>query len=408
MLLREQIEREIHERGPMPFSRYMQICLYEPSYGYYSAHAEQFGKAGDFYTSSDVHAVFGRLLARQFDEMWRALDRPPQIEILELGPGRGLFARDVLDWCNKKFSDFFAALTYTAQESSLALRAKLQDNLREHLDAGKATVPEERPSLAARVWGRAPSPVQAERSWASAEIRRALSVQAPLIVFVNEFFDALPVEILSTRGKLHLTLENNRLHETWLPPLAEELEFIDRYGVHPEAGERIEVPFLAQEWVRQIASSIPRGLLLIVDYGYTRNEQLGGRYRGTLMAYRHHSASPDPYQAPGEQDLTAHVNFTALAAASEQGGMRCEKLLTQAQFLIGIGERNQFADAFEDCRVPQERAKVALQLKYLVTPVGMGENFQVLIASRAIAPEKITGLSGLTFGSGSQLSAITS
>ena len=100
------------------------------------------------------------------------------------------------------------------------------------------------------------------------------------------------------------------------------------------------------------------------------------------MAYRHHSVSADPYQAPGEQDLTAHVNFTALAAACEQAGMQVEKLLTQSQFLMGIGERNQFADAFEDCRVPQERAKVALQLKHLVTPIGMGENFQVLIASR--------------------------
>jgi SAM-dependent MidA family methyltransferase len=100
------------------------------------------------------------------------------------------------------------------------------------------------------------------------------------------------------------------------------------------------------------------------------------------MAYRHHSASPDPYQAPGEQDLTAHVNFTALAAACEQAGMRVEKLLTQSQFLMGIGERNQFADAFEDCRVPQERAKVALHLKHLVTPVGMGETFKVLIARR--------------------------
>jgi SAM-dependent MidA family methyltransferase len=229
-------------------------------------------------------------------------------------------------------------------------------------------------------------------------IDRSLGSDVPLIVFANEFFDALPVEILGTAGKLHIALENNRLHETWLPPLAEELEFLDRYGVHPEADERIEVPIQAQDWTQQIASAIERGLLLVTDYGYTRNEQLAGRYRGTLMAYRHHSASPDPYQAPGEQDLTAHVNFTALAAASEQSGMRVEKLLTQSQFLMGIGERNQFADAFEDCRIPQEQAKVALQLKHLVTPVGMGENFQVLIANRAIDPRKIAALSGLSFG----------
>ncbi len=367
----------------------MQVCLYDPSQGYYSRNAEQFGKAGDFYTSSDVHAVYGRLLARQFDEMWRALDRPAQIETLELGPGRGLFARDVLDWCNKKFPDFFAALTYTMQESSPALRAKLQDTLENHLASGKAILsgesPEERPT-----------------------IHRSLGPDTPLIVFANEFFDALPVEILGTAGKLHIALENNRLHEVWLPPPDEELEFLDRYGVHPEAGERIEVPMLAQDWIGQIAHSISRGLLLMIDYGYTRNEQLAGRHRGTVMAYRRHSASPDPYEAPGEQDLTTHVNFTALAGACEQAGMQVEKLLTQSQFLMGIGERNQFADAFEDCRVPQERAKVALQLKHLVTPVGMGENFRVLMASRAVNPRKIAALSGLRFGGSSQLSAISS
>ena len=105
MSLRDIIEQEIRERGPIPFSRYMELCLYHPELGYYSRNAEQFGKAGDFYTSSDVHAVFGRLLARQFEEMWRALGSPAEIEILELGPGRGLFAQDVLDWSEKKFPD---------------------------------------------------------------------------------------------------------------------------------------------------------------------------------------------------------------------------------------------------------------------------------------------------------------
>ena len=390
MSAREIIEQEIRVHGPIPFSRYMQICLYDPAQGYYSANAEQFGKAGDFYTASDVHAVFGRLLARQFDEIWRALDRPPQIEILELGPGRGLFARDVLDWSNKKFGDFFAALTYTLQESSPALRAKLHETLREHLDSGKSHVGAGAPTC------------PAERSSAAAYIHRTLAADVPLIVFANEFFDALPVEILSPNGKLHVALDNHRLHETWLPPLAEELEFLDRYGVHPEAGtgknERIEVPMQAQSWIKQIAQSMQQGMALVIDYGYTRDQQLAGRHRGTLMAYRHHSASSGPYQAPGEQDLTAHVNFTALAAGCEQAGMRCEKLRTQSQFLMGIGEKNQFADAFEDCRIPQEQAKVALQLKHLVTPVGMGENFQVLIASRKVDAQKTAGLSGLHFG----------
>jgi SAM-dependent MidA family methyltransferase len=362
MSLRAKIEQEIRERGPIPFSRYMEICLYDPAQGYYSRNAEQFGKAGDFYTSSDVHAVFGRLLARQFEEMWRALDRPPQLEILELGPGRGLFARDVLDWSRKKFPDFFDALTYTLQESSPALRVRLRETLREHFEAGRAAVPEGRP----------------------ADLHRTLVPESTLIVFANEFFDALPVEILSAEGKLHLTLENDRLRETWLPPSSGELEFLDRYSVHPEPGERIEISLPAQHWIAQIAHTIARGFLLIIDYGYTRNEQLAGHHRGTLMAYRQHSASGNPYEAPGEQDLTAHVNFTALAAAATQSGMEVQDVLTQSQFLMRIGEANQFADAFEDCRLPQERAKVALQLKHLVTPAGMGETFGVFVASRRV------------------------
>jgi SAM-dependent MidA family methyltransferase len=384
--LREQIEQELRERGPIPFSRYMQICLYDPVAGYYSRHAEQFGKAGDFYTASDVHAVFGRLLARHFDQMWRLPGSPPEIELLELGPGRGLFARDVLDWSRKKFPDFFAALHYTLQESSPALRAKLRDRLRDHIDSEKATVPEEQSRLAQRFSagsGGESDPVPEGRY---SPIRRTCPTATPLIIFANEFFDALPVEILGTNGKLHLALENNRLHEVWLPPAAEELEFLDRYSVRPEPGERVEVPLAAQQWMTHIAQAISRGFLLIIDYGYTRAEQFAGHHRGTLTAYRQHTASSDPYQSPGELDLTTHVNFTALAAAASAQGMDVQAMRTQSQFLMSINETNQFADVFEDCRLPQERAKVALQLKHLIAPAGMGETFHVLIASRGVVP----------------------
>jgi len=366
----------------MPFSRYMEICLYDPVAGYYSRNASQFGKAGDFYTSSDVHAVFGRLLARQFEEMWQALDRPAEIEILELGPGRGLFARDVLDWSRKKFPDFFAALKYTLQESSPALRAKLQETLSDYVTSSKAGISMVETRLA-------PS--------AAVEVRLNSSNGTALIIFANEFLDAVPVEILGTQGKLHLVVDGTHLREVWLPPTEEELAFLDRYSIHPEDNERIEVPLAAQAWVTQSAKAIQRGFLVIVDYGYTRNEQLAGRHRGTLMAFRQHSASENPYEAPGEQDLTAHVNFTALFAKVEGAGMQTQKLLTQAQFLMGIGEKTEFADAFEGCRLPQERAKVALQLKHLVTPAGMGETFHVLLASRGIDPAKVEKLCGLRF-----------
>lgn len=374
MNLRQKIEQEIRERGPIPFSRYMEMCLYDPELGYYSRNAEKFGKAGDFYTSSDVHAVFGRLLARQFEEMWRALDAPEAVEVRELGPGRGLFARDVLDWSEKKFPEFFRAVRYTLVERSAALRERLRAKLSQHIAGGKAEVLD-------------------AGSWALAS-----AAGVPVIVFANEFFDALPVEVLSGKGALRIDAREERFVENWTPASAEELDFLDRYGVHPEGGSRTEVGLAAAQEMSRIAGSICRGFLIAIDYGYTREEQLAGRHLDTVMTYREHAASPNPYEAPGEQDITAHVNFTALTAAAEQGGMRAHKLLTQSQFLMGIGEENQFSDAFEECRLPQERAKVALQLKHLVTPTGIGETFQVLVASKGVEMSRVERLSGLGFG----------
>ena len=414
MTLRQEIIREIREHGPIPFSRYMELCLYHPELGYYSRSADQFGKAGDFYTSSDVHAVFGRLLTRQFDEMWRVLGAPEQVEILELGPGRGLFAQDVLDWAEKKFPDFFRALHYSLAERSPALRERLQSTLNRHFKTGKASLTtschsDRREESAVRnltlssrakpghSLGEWPGGVEG-RAVSSNEGETAAATCVPLIIFANEFFDALPVEILTTQGKLRLAERNRGLLETRVAPSPEELEFLDRYGVHPEEGERIEVPLAGQAAMAEVAGLLERGFLLAIDYGYTRQEQLAGRHRGTLATYRQHSESGNPYEAPGEQDITAHVNFTALADAAAQQGMTVQPLLTQSQFLLGIGEQNQFLDAFEECRLPQERAKVALQLKHLITPEGMGETFHVLLASKGVAQEKVAGLSGLSFG----------
>jgi SAM-dependent MidA family methyltransferase len=367
--LRHKIEREIRERGPMPFSRYMEMCLYDPELGYYSRNAEQFGKAGDFYTSSDVHAVFGRLLARQFEEMWRAMGSPGRITVRELGPGRGLFAQDVLDWSEKKFPSFFTALHYELVERSPALRKRIESTLARHFAAGRASFGDDVHSAASAV----------------------------TIIFANEFFDAFPVDITSSEGLLHVSTENDRFVETWRPPTPGHLEFLDRYSVHPGPGERVEVPLGAQGYMEQLAATAERGFLIVIDYGYTRDEQLAGRHRDTLTTFRHHSAGSNPYEAPGEQDITAHVNFTALAAAAAHRGMQVQPLLTQSQFLLGIGEANQFADAFADTRLPQERAKVALQLKHLVTPAGMGETFHVMIASKGIDPAAVERLSGLSF-----------
>lgn len=370
--LRQRIADEIGRNGPIPFSRYMELCLYEPELGYYSRPREKFGKAGDFYTSSDVHAVFGRLLARQFEEMWRALESPPRIDLIELGPGRGLFARDVLDWSAKQFPEFSRALRYSLVEQSAHLRSKLQERLAEHIAARKCAV---FPSLETA----------------------AASAGESVIVFGNEFFDALPVEVIDYRGSVRVGIDKDRFVEVFVAASTSEEEFLDRYSVHPEAGERVEVPLLSLAWMDRVAEVFRgrRGFAAFIDYGYTREEQLAGRHRDTIMTYRQHVATPSPYEAPGEQDITAHVNFTALRARGIESGLDDLALLTQSQFLIGIGEETEFADAFQDCLLPQERAKVALQLKHLISPGGMGETFQVLLMSHNVANAKAASLAGL-------------
>lgn len=374
-VLRDRIVEIIRREGPIPFSRYMAMCLYEPELGYYARAREQFGKAGDFYTSSDVHALFGRLMCRQFEQMWRALDCPKPIDLIELGPGRGLFALDVIDWADKKFPEFAAALRYRLVETSAWLRQRQSERLKQHVGRGRASI-HAKFEEAARQSGKS------------------------VIVFGNEFFDALPVEIIDHRGSVRVALgPDGKFNERFVQPSAEELAYLNRNSIHPQDGGRVEASLAAQDWMRTISAVLAarRGFTVFVDYGFTQDEQRAGRHHDTMMTYRQHTASPDPYQAPGEQDITAHVNFTALRNEAEAHGLRHEGLLTQVAFLVGIGEPNDFADAFEGCVLPQERAKVAMQLKHLVTPAGIGEIFHVMVLSHGIEAEAARRLAGLKY-----------
>lgn len=370
--LRRRIVEQIRQRGPMPFSRYMEMCLYEPELGYYARPREQFGKAGDFYTSSDVHAVFGRLLARQFEEMWRLLGAPQRLDLIELGPGRGLFAADVLDWSAKQFPEFARALRYCLVEQSDYLRGRLRERLYQNVAEGHAQV------------------------FDSLELAGSHASDL-LIVFANEFFDALPVEIVDHRGSVRVAEEQGSLVEQFVPAAETELEYLDRYSLHPAPLERVEINFAALHWIDRAAELFRhrRGFAMFIDYGYTREEQLAGRHLNTLMTYRRHRAGSSPYAAPGEHDITAHVNFSALRARAAECGLEEVALITQMQLLLGIGEETQFVDAFQDCRLPQERAKVALQLRHLLSPEEMGEKFHALILSHGIKKEEAASLSGV-------------
>jgi SAM-dependent MidA family methyltransferase len=219
MTVREYIENEIRMRGPIPFSRYMEMCLYGDG-GYYTNPREKFGKQGDFYTSSDVHAVFGRLLARQFEEMWRVLDEPEEIALIELGPGRGLFAQDVLTWSQKMFPAFYAALRCQLMEGSAALRERLAKLFSAEIASRKVRI---------------------------AATLDEIALTTPFIMFGNEFFDALPVEVLDHRGEVRVMVNGSRFVETFVPASAAVLDYVEHFAVHPEEAERVDAPLIAQD-----------------------------------------------------------------------------------------------------------------------------------------------------------------
>ncbi|HEX6880543.1 MAG TPA: SAM-dependent methyltransferase [Terriglobales bacterium] len=196
-----------------------------------------------------------------------------------------------------------------------------------------------------------------------------------------------------------MSSEDGRFVEQFVPPTPAVAEFVKKYAVQPGPHERVDAPLLAQSAMQQIAALMKhkRGYCVFVDYGYVQGEMFAGRHLGTVTSFRRHTVSNTCYEAPGEQDITVHVNFTVLADAARQHSLDPLAWVTQAQFLMGIGEESQFAEAFEDCKLPQEHAKRALQLKHLITPEGMGESFHVLVLASNLEKEKAARLDGLKF-----------
>ena len=370
------IQDEIRVSARISFLRFMELCLYHPQYGYYSSEGVRLGKSGDFYTSAHTAPVFGRILARHLERSWRERGQPPCFELIELGPGDGQLAGELLPWIGQRFPEMFSCLRYTALERSASLRSRLEEVLKPF--AGRARVVPD--------W----EPATAHQSNPSRD-REGAGMR---FIFANEFFDALPVHLLVWRNgrwrERYVCLEAQRLAwcegEPGSPDLAEEAE--SRFDPALPRSERedgwvAEVSPQAAEWMErigQILSQCPLpGELLLIDYGYTIEEWQRGRFpEGSALAYRRHQVVDDLLSHPGDQDLTAHVNFSQLIAAGKKAGMGVGCFESQARFLMELGQEDEFGDIFADCGSEAERLRRSQLLKTLVLPQGMGEAFRVL------------------------------
>ncbi len=356
--------------GPIPFAEYMRECLYHPEFGYYSKpEARRFA---DFYTSVDVHPIFGRLLARQFAEMWDMLGRPREFYTVEVGAGTGRLAGQILDFAARKLPEFYGALQYVSVEQSQARRERQRENLRTHLENGTAI--------------------------SAAELPHGIPAGC---IFSNELLDALPVHrILAQRGNLREIYVNFSedvfTEEPGLLTSAEIEHYFEEQHVTPREGQQAEVNLEACEWIQDVGRRLDRGFVLTVDYGHEAAELYNERHmRGTLLAYSEHRASEDFFVSPGEQDLTAHVNFTALDVWGRRAGLSRTGCVSQMAFLVALGRANEFADLYDEGSTEVERIRARLLLKSLINPEGMGETFQVYIQHKGIAQPHLTGLQGI-------------
>ena len=362
-ILVERIRRE----GPLNFAAFMEACLYHPEHGYYTRPAPA---GGDYFTSPDTGSLFGRLLARQLREMWEALGQPRTFTLMECGAGGGRLTAQILNAAVEQAHLFALALRAVVVETSPSRREQARAALAEFGD-------------------------QVELA------NRLPSLPANGCVLSNELLDALPVHRVVQRGErlreIYVGARGDELAETEGELSSRALAaYLRKYGAPLQDGQIAEVHLAALDWLSGAAAALDRGFILTIDYGYKARELYGpANQRGTLMAYRQHQAHEDWLGWPGEQDLTAHVNFTALEERGRELGLETLGLRDQAGFLLALARAAEFSDL--DAAAPGERENMAarLSLRQLIHPEGMGESFKVLIQGKRVAGARLSGLDPL-------------
>ncbi len=347
--------------GWLSFARYMELALYAPGLGYYMAGARKLGRDGDFVTAPEISRLFGRSVARQIEQLGRlGLD-----EILEIGAGSGALAADLLIELEQRG---LPLRRYLILEVSADLRDRSRDTI-----AARA------PHLIERV------------AWLN-----RLPPRFAGIVLGNEVLDAMPVNVLEreTHGIVELGVAAEASSFRWAArPLAGPLAALADPACFPLPSYRTEFQLAARAFVASLAGVFERGVALFFDYGFPRHEYYHPqRARGTLMCHYRHRAHDDPFFLPGLQDITSHIDFSAIARAGQDAGLELLGYTNQAQFLVNCGITDILAET------PAENATayapLAAQANKLLSPAEMGELFKVIAFGRGIAP----GLLGFARG----------
>jgi SAM-dependent MidA family methyltransferase len=366
--LEEMIRAEIRARGPMRFDRFMELALYQPGSGYYAKTGgpSPIGRSGDFFTSVSAGPLFGRLLARQFWQMWRGLGRPPVFWIMEQGAHDGQLAVDILEWCRAETPGFFNAIRYAIVQSTGALSMH------------QKCAPEA--ALISHI------------TWF--ETIAELAAERPVgVFFSNELVDAFPVRSITHRSgqwlEQHVRIEGEALR--WIDRAIEDAELVQAIGELPlptVEGYTTEINLRARSWMAEVGRALERGYVLTIDYGHPASRYYAPhRTGGTLTAFVKHHAVDDVLAEPGTRDITAHVDFTALAQAGEKAGLTTLGFLDQQHFLMGVAH-----DELSGADGPMVEIQKNLRAWNTLThPEHLGADFFALLQAKD-APTNLDGL----------------
>jgi SAM-dependent MidA family methyltransferase len=362
--LRNIILGRIRERGRITFAEFMAACLYEPGLGYYTSPGKKVGAEGDFYTSSNVHGVFGRLIAREIHRMWQTMEEPGQFDIVEVGAGNGRLATDVMDALAGLDRRFYESVTLRLIEAEPTLRELQREMLAGHLE---------------------------RLAWSEPADLAAGELAFTGCLYSNELIDSFPVHVVEMTGaglrEVYLAAAGDGLGESLGDPSTPELpEYLERLGITLLAGQRAEINLAASGWLKSVAHALMRGFVMTIDYGYTAAELYAPiRKSGTLLCYYRHTIEEDPYIRLGRQDITSHVDFTTLIRAGEEWGLAKAWFGEQYRFLMGAGMLEELMTLESRAVTEEERLKNRLILKKLMLPDGgMGDTFKVLIQSKGV------------------------
>ena len=325
----DRIAQEIAAAGGwISFARYMDLALHEPGAGYYAGGARKFGRAGDFVTAPELGRLFARTLARQLVDL--------QVRhVLEFGAGTGALAEALLD-------------EHPFEYSILEVSAELRQR-------------------------------QAARLGKRARFLEELPLRIEGVVLANEVLDAMPVHAVAWRDdgirERGVAINEGRL--AWEERPAHGSLLVEAEKIQVPAPYESEIGLAGRAWMRTLGERIDRGVILLIDYGFPRHEYYHPqRAMGTIMCHHQHRAHGDPFAHPGAQDITAHVDFSAIAEAAVAGGLEVLVYATQAQFLVNCGITEVLAQTHSP--------RTASEAQTLLSPAEMGELFKVLAVGKGV------------------------